>query len=370
MTPRLNENGPLRPAQESVTVTVTAPPTTLVQAASTESDNSQLVGIAVSATQKFADPLLGSDKADAFVPAAMESQASRGVKSSREAMGVRGATVAESFTGTKKNIVGGVLAFAFAAAFCALIAWGSGHFAQIGYDWGYECVKQFIGQPSSDDQWLGAGLLKMVLIPIVGLGMVAGYLQGIFRGRARWRCAALAGFATLAFSRVGNLEDLQLCSAMFVAGAILLMPISWGVARLTEELKARTKVAALMCSVLPAVLPWWLLLPANMPWVNQCMLYSGLVFCVGALAPIATKSWKPAPIVGSVFFATLPITAFNLVNVAFTLVSLVAGRWLNWDIGWHATVSALIISLVTFIAAAGGGIGGGVVARARRPHLV
>jgi hypothetical protein len=252
-----------------------------------------------------------------------------------------------------------------AVVFCAALIYGTSTFAQLGYDWGYTAVQHLIGQPH-DDQGEGAMVLYSLIVPTFTIAMFSGYMEGFFGGKVRWRLAGLTAMAGLAMFFMGSPPDLN--DAGVFAGAVTLtgaiaMVLSAPFARLAIELKKRTRAVRLQSLLLLALLPWWHVFPTNTGMWVQLGIYSALMFVIAFLAPIASHSRKKESVFSSVFFATLPVNLLNVVNIGFTLFSLVAVNFGFMNIGWHATVSATLITLVTcVVAAAGGACGGKLVA--------
>jgi hypothetical protein len=256
-----------------------------------------------------------------------------------------------------------------ASAFFALVIFGASNFAQLGYDWGYTLVKNLIGQVS-DGQGEGAMFLYLAVIPAVTAGLLAGYMQGLFGGNKRWRLAALTALAGSGFflwDSTLSLKELAEAGTYLACLASVSLLLSIPVARLAQEIKLRTRAARLQSVLLLAVIPWWLLVGSAATMWEQGALYAALVFAASLLAPLASRSRTREAIFSSVFFATLPITLFNLTNIGFTLFSMVAVNFGFFDIGWRATLSATLITLVTIVASAAGGACGGALVRCRRP---
>ena len=251
------------------------------------------------------------------------------------------------------------------------------HFASelsaLGYDWGYGLVKAIAGQPSGDDQGAGAVVLSVWVIPSVTAGIVAGYLRLVDR---KW--STIAAIVALGLFLYGGISvdwrDVGSLGILGAATVALIIPITIGsilANRLYQELKLRTKATVLICSLLAALVPACLISHLVGSWNSvwsETAAYAACIFGAGFAAPIMIRARTRGAAFSASFFATLPLTIFNLINIVFTLVSnavfSLSNSWLN--IGWHATLSALVITVVTAVAATAGGACGGAFARSIR----
>jgi hypothetical protein len=275
-------------------------------------------------------------------------------------------------TSLPKNALKATGIWLVASAFFALVIFGASNFAQLGYDWGYTLVKNVVGQ-ISDGQGEGAMFLYLAVIPTVTAGLLAGYMQGLFGGNKRWRVAALtalAGIGIFLMDSTPSLNEIAEASTYLACMASVSFLLSIPVARLAHEIKLRTRAVRLQSVLLLAVLPWWLLVGSAETMWEQGALYTALVFAASLLAPLASRSRTREAVFSSVFFATMPVTLFNLTNIGFTLFSMVASQFGFFDIGWRATLSACLITLVTIAASAAGGACGGLLVCNRSERLV
>ncbi len=257
-------------------------------------------------------------------------------------------------------------------------AHGAANLSRLGMDWGYFAVEHFIGQPSNNDQWMGAGYLEMLVAPAIYLAMAISILKGALGGTRRRQLLLLplgivvylGSFFPPDFS--SSLND---CLAMspYVIGVFLVVSyLSLLFDLLYRELAQRTNARRLLTSSLIAVLPAALLpissdgLAGSHNVLRELALYCGLLFASGFCAPVSIRASNQPAALSAVFFASLPIIIFNLINVVFATVCGIAGHAIGLNLGWTALVSALLISFATFIVITSGAACGCIATRLYR----
>lgn len=253
-----------------------------------------------------------------------------------------------------------------------LAIWGYRQLGLVSLDWGYYLTKAAIGQPAGNGQWTGAMILTLFVFPAIAAGTIGGALTAMFGGKYRWHLATMCsmiGMLFLVICKADNLLEpqfLAVLAAMIVGYVVVAIPTRW----FFSELCKRTTPTNLLLACIPSLV-FAAFLPINdleTSWKIELPIYCELVILSGWLAALAMRSKTYEMASAAATLAVLPITIFNIVNVAFVFVCMTVIP--SWDIEWHAMASALTISAVTIGCAELGAVLGLLCRRLRSNHSV
>ncbi len=255
---------------------------------------------------------------------------------------------------TAHPVVTAVARFTGIILLTVLVVWGTCQLGRIGLDWGYYITKTAVGQPENDQQWSGALGLFFFVFPALASGVASGALTGTLGGRFKWHAAILPTMLGFTLFRL-SFEPMTLEQVLGLVGMLILYAIvTLPTGLFFKALARRNRARRLLLSCVPA-----LVLSAFLPvadlghsWTVELPIYCELVILSGLLAAVALKAKNYSMASGAATIAVLPITAFNVANVAFATICVTIP---TSGIGWHALVSALTISAVTIACAELGG---------------
>lgn len=266
-----------------------------------------------------------------------------------------------------------------------MAAAGASALTRFGYDWGYHVVDKLVGQPSSD-QLTGAAMLGFWFVPGITVGIFLGYIEKA-RKSALWRMlvapmcliSIFAPFLYVALHEGGlSLNDFRLDFGLPEYASLgAAMIVGYGVNYLARhiyaQLKMRTHVIRLTGSLLVGL---FAMLLCDPKWMSETpiafSIYASVLFGVGVVSALALKVKNAKAGWAAALVATLPVTLFDLTNVLFTLTFMATNAFgFGLRLGWRATMSAVVITFVSVLAASLGGLLGGYVSsRQSRSNII
>ncbi len=263
-----------------------------------------------------------------------------------------------------------------AVAVSAGAAWCATCLVSIGFDWGYELVQKYAGQPDSPQGVVAAMALWFIVMP-VAFSLAFTFLKDSWHGSWLWNLIPAVLITSFSIYDMVTLEATSQDLFQFTpwaTAALLCSTLALLLGRkLYSWLAARTKVAAVLLpgflvSVPAGVFLW--VHDNNFAWTLELSLYACALLLAGGIAAFAGRSRRLAQGAAFALATCMPLLLPALINLTANVLSL----WLDTmgaggQLGWRALLSAGLIALVSITATIIGGLTGALPGRRTQQPL-
>jgi hypothetical protein len=256
------------------------------------------------------------------------------------------------------------LKFALALTLALTLSYVTCGFVMLGYDWGYDLIDAFFGQPSGANQGVMAiASLRFLIFPTT-FGLSLSLLRSCLGGYRRWYLAlafvclvsipALMDTSTFGtlwrhyVDLIGTAVAVIFAIAAFFAGNRILNKFGSAVNPL---IALSSSFVYLIPATLYIIMDWFGASIYDWNYKAEVAVYALLIISTACMAVYQSgKADLRASLIVSMV-ATLPVLAANVLNIfsniLFSLMDLVHT---GPDLGWRALLSSVLISLVYALA--------------------
>lgn len=279
-----------------------------------------------------------------------------------------------STTGSKSALRNMLLFTALVGISC-LWAYGGARISELGMDWGYYVVKGVVGQDLEGSQNVGAQILMILVAPVIYGTFAFSALRTFFKGTWHWFLFFPIGFLAvmICFAGIPNsIKDILPVSPYLAGMSAAAFVLHCGYSWIIRELDKRIKAKQLLSSIAVAILPAAIFLTTAFGFEDlsenlniEIPLYSAMLLAAGICAANVVRARKFSSGLSASIFATFPLHVFNLANIAFGIFCSTFGSYFDMRLDWHAPLSALIITISSIVAVAGGAAIGTHFSRAK-----
>lgn len=236
---------------------------------------------------------------------------------------------------------------------------------QLGYDWGYKLVEQFLGQENEIDQGIAAITSNCFINGPLFFGLSFACFREAVQSWKYWSVVGISGvFAGFCAYSLLMKSDLSWMTRLeflplFLVGLFVYFAAFWLGRLLSKNLRYRVRLTMLLAvSFLGALgLSSACSFLADRFWGFETLVNAAVLSIISLTSVFAGRARDKTTAVLFSISVALPFLLASTINVASSTLSL-AFNWFSWgqELGWRAPLSAWIILAISVFSVVSGGL--------------